>query len=153
MATRSCIIVKVRKGDIGTTKKYSDEVSKAQAYDWDDNGTDVCEDVTIEKSYIGVYCHWDGYPSGVGAALKSFADTYERALNLVLGGHISYVNDDEFAHYANRNDADWEYISPEQGDSPFDIIEVIDENYTYLFDEDNGGWKILNEETNEFEAY
>ena len=27
------------------------------------------------------------------------------------------------------------------------------EDYAYLFDEDNGGWKVLNIETNEFEDY
>ena len=76
MATRSCIIVKVRNSDVGTTQKYSDEKSKAPANDWGGDGVDLCEDVKIEKPYMGVYCHWDGYPSGVGEALKVFADTY-----------------------------------------------------------------------------
>ena len=65
MATRSCIIVKVRNSDVGTTQKYSDEKSKAPANDWGGDGVDLCEDVKIEKPYMGVYCHWDGYPSGV----------------------------------------------------------------------------------------
>ena len=29
----------------------------------------------------------------------------------------------------------------------------VDEDYAYLFDENNGGWKVLNRETNEFEDY
>ena len=33
MATRSCIIVKVRNSDVGTTQKYSDEKSKTLAND------------------------------------------------------------------------------------------------------------------------
>lgn len=153
MATRSCIIVKVRNSDVGTTQKYSDEKSKFPASSWGDGGTDKCEEVKIEKSYIGVYCHWDGYPSGVGAALKVFADTYERALNLVLGGGISFVYEEEFAHYANRNGEEWEYIKPIQGDTAIDVNTEVDEDYAYLFDEDNGGWKVLNKETNEFENY
>ena len=153
MATRSCIIVKVRNSDIGTTQKYSDEKSKAPANNWGGDGVDKCEDVKIEKPYIGVYCHWDGYPSGVGAALKVFADTYERALNLVLGGSISNVEEDEFTHYANRDGEVWSHIEPIQGDTAIDVNAKVDEYYCYLFDEDNGGWKILNRKTNEFEDY
>jgi hypothetical protein len=153
MATRSCIIVKVRNSDIGTTQKYSDEKSKAPANDWGGDGVDLCEDVKIEKPYIGVYCHWDGYPSGVGAALKVFADTYERALNLVLGGSISSIGEDDFTHYANRNGEVWTHIEPIQGDTAIDVNAEVNEDYAYLFDEDNGGWKILNRETNEFEDY
>lgn len=153
MATRSCIIVKVRENEIGTTQKYSDEKSKAPASSWGGSGINKCEDVKIEKPYIGVYCHWDGYPSGVGASLKSFADTYERALNMVLGGSISSVDNDSFTHYANRDGEIWSYITPIQGDTAIDVNAKIDENYAYLFDEDNGGWKILNKETKEFENY
>jgi hypothetical protein len=153
MATRSCIIVKVRNSDVGTTQKYSDEKSKAPANDWGGDGVDKCEDVKIEKPYMGVYCHWDGYPSGVGAALKVFADTYERALNLVLGGSISSIGEDDFTHYANRNGEVWTHIEPIQGDTAIDVNAEVDEDYAYLFDEDNGGWKVLNKETNEFEDY
>lgn len=153
MATRSCIIVKVRNSDVGTTQKYSDEKSKAPANDWGGDGVDLCEDVKIEKPYMGVYCHWGGYPSGVGAALKVFADTYERALNLVLGGSISSIDEDNFTHYANRDGEVWSHIEPIQGDTAIDVNAEVDEDYAYLFDEDNGGWKILNRETNEFEDY
>lgn len=153
MSTRSCIIVKVRENEIGTTQKYSDEKSKAPASSWGGSGINKCEDVKIEKPYIGVYCHWDGYPSGVGAALKVFADTYERALNLVLGGSISSIGEDNFTHYANRDGEVWSYIEPIQGDTAIDVNAKVDEDYAYLFDEDNGGWKVLNIETNEFEDY
>ena len=153
MATRSCIIVKVRNSDIGTSQMYSDEKSKAPANDWGDGGFDKCEYVKIEKPFIGVYCHWDGYPSGVGASLKSFADTYERALNLVLGGSISNIEEDEFTHYANRDGEVWSHIEPIQGDTAIDVNSEVDEDYAYLFDEDNGGWKVLNEGSGEFEDY
>ena len=153
MATRSCIIVKVRENEIGTTQKYSDEKSKAPASSWGGSGINKCEDVKIEKPYIGVYCHWDGYPSGVGESLKSFADTYERALNMVLGGWISSVNNNSFTHYANRDGEIWSHIAPIQGDTAIDVNAKVDEDYAYLFNEDNGGWKILNKETKEFENY
>ena len=153
MATRSCIIVKVRNSDVGTTQKYSDEKSKAPANNWGGDGVDKCEDVKIEKPYIGVYCHWNGSPSGVGASLKVFANTYERALNLVLGGSISNIEEDEFTHYANRKGEEWEYIKPIQGDTAIDVNAEVDEDYAYLFDEDNGGWKVLNEGSGEFEDY
>jgi len=33
------------------------------------------------------------------------------------------------------------------------VFSKNNEDYAYLFDEDNGGWKVLNIETNEFEDY
>jgi hypothetical protein len=85
--------------------------------------------------------------------LKVFADTYERALNLVLGGSISSINEDDFTHYANRDGETWSHIEPIQGDTAIDVNAEVNEDYAYLFDEDNGGWKVLNIETNEFEDY
>jgi len=154
MATRSCIIVKVRNSDVGSTQRYSDEKSKSPASDWGGEASnDKCEDVKIEKPFIGVYCHWNGYPSGVGESLKSFADTYERALNLVLGGDMSSVDNDGFTHYANREGEVWEHIAPKQGDTAIDVNSQIDEDYAYVFEENKGGWFLLNKKTGELEEY
>jgi hypothetical protein len=154
MGTRSSVIIRVKPEDIGKTIKFDRKKLPVPLSSWNtEKVRSKCKPVTLEKNYVGVYCHWDGYPSGVGAALKVFADTYERALNLVLGGSISSIGEDDFTHYANRNGEVWTHIEPIQGDTAIDVNAEVDEDYAYLFDEDNGGWKILNRETNEFEDY
>lgn len=40
-------------------------------------------------SYDGVYCHWDGYPDGVGATLKEYYTTSKKVEALIDGGSIS----------------------------------------------------------------
>lgn len=39
--------------------------------------------------YAGVYCHWDGYPAGVGQMLLDHYNSYEKALELIKGGNMS----------------------------------------------------------------
>ena len=77
MSTNSCIIVKVRKGDIGTKKSFNtNTLGEVEEAKWSDGpyGED-CKDrarpVKIGSDYIAIYCHWDGFPSSVGAALKN----------------------------------------------------------------------------------
>lgn len=38
-----------------------------------------------------IYCHFDGYPSGVGATLKAHYQSTEKIRNLINGGGISYL--------------------------------------------------------------
>ena len=42
----------------------------------------------------GVYCHWDGYPEGVGAILRDFYGQPERVRLLVAGGNLSSLGPD-----------------------------------------------------------
>ena len=39
--------------------------------------------------YSSIYCHWDGYPGGVGAKLASYYGTTELATALVALGDVS----------------------------------------------------------------
>jgi hypothetical protein len=42
-----------------------------------------------DGSVISIYCHWDGYLSGVGETLLNHYNTYERANELVALGALS----------------------------------------------------------------
>ncbi len=44
-------------------------------------------------SYAGIYCHHDGYPSGVGATLLEHYNDRERAAELVNLGDISVLGE------------------------------------------------------------
>jgi hypothetical protein len=145
MSTRSCIILKVRKEDIGKLKLKFD-VSKLPVpldkWEYNESGKNLCRPVPINNQYIGIYCHWDGYPSGVGAALKNHFKDYDSVLNLILGGSCSAI-DDSVKHYANRVGEEWRYLAPKQGSSQKDLVSHFRNawaEYAYLYDEERGGW-------------
>lgn len=140
MSTHSCIMLKVRKSDIGKKVKFDD--TKVSVAEWVDGAKigEKSKEICLSNDYIGVYCHWDGYLDGVGNILKRVFNTYEKVLNLIIGGDISYLAQDTICHYANRKGEEWEWIQPKQGNTQKDIIGKIDSEYAYLFDEERGGW-------------
>ena len=82
--------------------------------------------------YLGIYCHFDGYPSGVGAELRKKFTTYESVLNLILLGGLSFLIDNVKAYHNWRNEN--LQIAKVQGDTP----PFYDWGYTYIFE--NGKW-------------
>ena len=160
MSTRSCVIIKLRKEDIGNTIKFAmmslpDKVSLEEWIDktdsgevWrDERGKEHSKSVELKEAYIGIYCHWDGSPSGVGAALKESFNDYDSILNLIAGGFCSVIEPERVRHYANRGKPsqrfiydNWEDIAPVQGKTAADVYHQIDCQYTYVFDEARGGW-------------
>lgn len=82
--------------------------------------------------YLGVYCHFDGYPSGVGVELRKKFTTYESVLNLILlGGLVSIIDTIEIYHNWRNEDRT---IAVVQGDRP----PFYKWGYTYIFE--NGEW-------------
>ena len=154
MSTRSFIILKVRKEDIGKVMKFNEGLLPKPLDNWqekdhegkvwrDETGEDLCQPVEIGDQFIGVYCHWDGYPSGVGAVLKMFFRDYNSVLNLILGGSCSYISGDAVRHYANRQGEEWEHLAPSQGKSRAELAKIGGQSwaeYAYCFDEASG-WK------------
>ncbi|EDF8717950.1 post-segregation killing protein PndC [Salmonella enterica] len=46
---------------------------------------------TTDGKFRTIYCHFDGYPSGVGKTLAQYYDTQEKAETLLAGGDISFL--------------------------------------------------------------
>lgn len=140
MSTRSCVIVKVKKDDINTTKRFDKDKLTLNVIKWEREEerrkTSLVEDVNIECQYIGIYCHWDGYKDGVGKCLADYIKTYESALNLVLGGYASSIYDGDVRYYANRKDEHWEYIVPLQNNDLESLVKEIGNAIVYIFDND-----------------
>ena len=145
MSTRSAIIIKVKREDIGKVVKFDKaklptKLSEWTCYSEKEVGKEISEEVTLDKPYIGVYCHSDGYFDGVGKVLKELYTDYDKVLNLIVGGDCSVVWYDETRHYANRNGEDWDWIKPTKGDTANEVADNIGHNgYAYLFDD--GEWK------------
>ena len=153
MSERSCIIVKVRKEDIGKKVEFNEYLLPVALGNWEfkdpisgkiwrnECGKNLCKPVVINEQYIAVYCHWDGRPSGVGAVLKEKFNEYHSSLNLVIGGSVSVLDEKYVRHYANREGETWGYIKPVQGKTQKSVCDIFDwSEYAYLFDEARGGW-------------
>lgn len=155
MSTRSFIILKVRKEDIGKVMKFNEGLLPKPLGKWqdkdhegkvwrDETGKNLCQPVEIKDQFIGVYCHWDGYPDGgVGSELVEHFKDYNSILNLILGGSCSSINGGVVRHYANRQGEEWKYLAPSQGKSQTELARVGRSSwaeYAYSFDEATG-WK------------
>lgn len=126
MGTRSNIIVKVKKEDIG---------NRVLTHEFKGGNFET----KIKKPYVGIYCHWDGYPDGVGAALVHNYNDYEKALKLISGGFASSVCSDKPDYYmAWDRDERWKDNQPRQTDTPEVCCGWTE--YAYIFD--NGKWYV-----------
>ena len=47
-----------------------------------------------DNSVTGVYCHYDGYPDGVGATLKEYYQNPQKVDELLALGDLSELNSD-----------------------------------------------------------
>lgn len=64
-----------------------------------------------EGQIRSVYCHWDGYPTGVGAALIAGFTTEEAVKALIDLGDLSTVVNHVVSYHASRGEA-WESVQP-----------------------------------------
>lgn len=154
MSTNSCVILKVRKQDIGKNIMFDESLLPVKLKDWrledidgkiwrDESGKNLCEPIVINSQYIGIYCHWDGYLNGVGKCLLKNFKNYNQVLDLIVGGDCVSIIRDEVRHFANRNEEKWEHIAPEQNNNKLELVDNFVgrwAEYAYVFDENKGGW-------------
>ena len=136
MATSSMIWVKVPNSYKGyaTHKKWSDlptKIGKTIGSPTIKPHKGLMPKIVLDANYIGIYCHFDGYPSGVGETLVKVFDTIDKVLTLVNCGHVSCIEQEQVAPYCLRTDIDEEW-SVEKTDE----FELSGSDYTYLFEND-----------------
>jgi len=87
------------------------------------------------KPYLFVYCHNDGYPSGVGADLHNMFDgaDYEDALEYILAGDRSTT---DLTYWEWRRETN---VDPAAADTE---DECYQEEYLYILEEVNGKIKV-----------
>lgn len=121
MATRSNISIKIPTEMIG--KVYENI-----------HGYNVC----LGGEYMTIYCHWDGYIDGVGQYLLDYYNSFGKALELILGGDISSIQETSRGceYYAKRDDEDWVRIMPSFSETP----PKKTEDYLYIFED--GRWYV-----------
>lgn len=142
MATRSYIFIALSKKDFGKEVQFDKNLHKVAEFN---HQPPV---VKIEnKKYMGIYHHWDGYPSGVGLTLINEYKDREKIINLLSGGDASIIIDNVIQYHSWRNE-NWEHVKPKFVDKIID-----DEDYLYLFK--NGKWyfKSWNSKLTDLEEY
>ena len=88
MGTRCWISVKVKTEDQYKTRRFNPELMPRRLNKrrcWPE-GMENRLPETYLKKFITTYCGLDGYPSCVGQELLDHYNSYEKALNLTLGG-------------------------------------------------------------------
>ena len=79
---------------------------------------------------LQIYCHWDGYPEGVGEDLLRDFNSYDKALKLILEGDHSTP----YESYVSKGE-DWVSNRPDQR-----TCARRCQDYLYVFKD--GNWKI-----------
>lgn len=149
MSTTSTIYVKVRKKDKDKILKCDlskiilnfNEPYKIKVEEIERKITPI----KLDKDYIKINVHWNGYVDGVGCELLDNYD-YEKVLNLILLGDESDIIR-KCSPYIGRTDypEEWEDVKPMTTED----VE-LDDMFTYLLDEDDK-WYVVTDENGEFE--
>ena len=136
MATRGTIVIKIKDEDLGKKVKVNPtyltkDKERIKKYET------KCFEVELSKKYAEIYQHWDSYPEGLGTSLVKYWDTYDKVLNLILGGDASSV-DYDVTGYVAMEDRDEQYkdLQPKFTDE----CPRVSEEYQYLFDD--GKWYV-----------
>lgn len=104
--------------------------------------------LTEDKQVFFVYCHFDGYPSGVGKVLKEHYYRPEDVSNLLSFGSISVLTptvEQSFFYGRDRKEPNQEQTQTTYDEylpsSGFEGSGVV---YKYLFDEYTEEWSCYN---------
>lgn len=95
--------------------------------------------------FAGIYCHFDGYPSGVGAELLENWKDSDKVSELISLGDISSLGSDAQKTTAYMRDRDETGCEPKIGVTSEAVAKMIGHNgHVYVFE--NGSWTHNGEE-------
>jgi hypothetical protein len=88
-----------------------------------------------------VYCHWDGYPEGVGATLaEHYTDPAKVEALLNLGDFSSLgdtVEETQAGSYASKGEADSQARTYKDADEWIETLRGSGVEFLYLFEQDS----------------
>lgn len=105
--------------------------------------TRSCIALQYADKIAAIYCHFDGYPSGVGSDLKTYYTDFEKVESLILLGDISSLGEDERSTSAYHRDRGEELHTAEEYASFKEwaaSADGSDREYFYLYR--NGEWEF-----------
>jgi hypothetical protein len=113
--------------------------------------------IKLEDKILSIYCHYDGYPEGVGETLKQHYQDPTKIQSLMDLGNLSILRPEigekqDFNNYASQNEEWCLAYGRDRGEkdtgaimfsTPERLIAYTknsDQEYLYLYD---NGWKYL----------
>lgn len=157
MATRSNIAILLRPEDRNRTLNIMDECfddyrSRMQCPNCRSTKSEDLKNIFPNcepkgNPVLQIYCHWDGYPEGVGASLQSSYNSYEEALALILGGDLSSLDDSKSFPYSLGEGEDANSCAPAVLQKP-----ELNEEYLYVFDYKTNQWFVQEYGSSDFRA-
>lgn len=113
---------------------------------------------TKEGKYESIYCHWDGYPDGVGATLSIYYKDIEKIKGLISLGDISCLrneigkkqdfenpNEEWTLSYHRDRGEPWKDTKPITHDDLGSLLIFSNASTAaYLYIYENGKWKTIN---------
>jgi hypothetical protein len=87
-----------------------------------------------------VYCHWDGYPEGVGATLKEYYTDSTTIENLLDLGDLSVLSENigQKQDFDNRTEGSCLFYGRDRGETGINALTHADENEWIGFRKGNG---------------
>lgn len=97
-----------------------------------------------DGSYEFIYCHWDGYPTGVGSTLKRFFSSEADARALIALGDCSEICrartlEGVVAYHRDRAEP-WKDSKPRTGLTLGEMMEYAGGNWVYVWEDDR--WHV-----------
>lgn len=102
----------------------------------------------------GIYCHFDGYPSGVGKTLRDSYDTAEAVSDLLSFGDASSLGDTVSGCTFYARDRGEKGVESRLYDSHADFFKAGEDSnadYIYLFEESK--WRCFTTSGTEVDLY
>lgn len=107
------------------------------------------------EDYTAIYCHWDGYPTGVGLTLRDHYDTTAKVSALLEQGDISSLRDTVVEtveeSYRTRGDTDTDAMVFEFLDKMCEHYRGCSCEYGYIWMD--GKWTCLSLTTETINLY
>jgi hypothetical protein len=95
-----------------------------------------------DGSVNSIYCHFDGYPEGVGSTLQEHYSDRDELQKLIELGDISSLGDDLLTTIAYHRDRDEDYF-PSRRNESLELFKKSDfEGYGYVYTLENK-WVIF----------
>ncbi len=90
-----------------------------------------------DGSVNSIYCHFDGYPEGVGTTLKDYYSDRDKLQQLIELGDISELGEDLVNTVAYHRDRDEDYF-PSRRNESLELFKKSDfEEYGYVYTLEN----------------
>ena len=107
------------------------------------------------EDYTAIYCHWDGYPTGVGLTLRDHYNIDEKVSFLMAQGDISSLRESvvETAEeaYSVRGDINTEATTHKYRHDLFDYFRNRSCEYGYIWQMTN--WQCFELDPREIDLY